>query len=255
MPEPGTGNNPPLTPIERQIATGLRAVWKWQRREILRRSTLVGPRKVADPELGLEFVEAWEKIVKATHRAIKQEFKNGAVEGLRQINMELFPWVHNERVDEIIRREVMKFAKQVDSTLHDTLRKTLADGLQAGDNVAQLTAKINELYEGWDKYKSKVIARTESIRALNKGKVESWKQSKVVVAKTWDSAGDACVFCLDMHGTIVELNENFLNENDVQSVAAPGGGELNLRASYGAVSGPPLHPNCRCTLTAVTTED
>lgn len=238
--------NSPLTTTEKRLMAGVRRTWKWQRDQILRRVKMP-----AD----IPFVEAWHKHMEEAMPAIRAEFLNGGKEGLRQINFEGWPWTRPAEVDNIVRRETMKFAKAIDGTVHKRLRGTLRRGLAEGLTVPQLRDEIAALYDGWSKYHAELIARTESIRALNKGKVESWKKTGVVVAKVWDAAGDACVFCLDMHGTTIELDKNFFEEGDVQSVAIEGGKTVELKQTYGNLPGPPLHPNCRCTLTAVTTID
>jgi hypothetical protein len=52
-----------------------------------------------------------------------------------------------------------------------------------------------------------------------------------------------CPFCREMDGTVVGLDENFLDKGDEQDV--PWRGEtIVLGQDYSAVNGPPLHPNC-----------
>jgi hypothetical protein len=50
--------------------------------------------------------------------------------------------------------------------------------------------------------------------------------------KVWVAAGDAEPICAELDGTEVEMGELFSSE-------------------LGDVEGPPLHPNCRCTLAVV----
>lgn len=56
-----------------------------------------------------------------------------------------------------------------------------------------------------------------------------------------------CPFCLDMNGTVVGLDETFLDEGEEQDVEW-GGKDITLSQDYSDVKGPPLHPNCRCAL-------
>jgi hypothetical protein len=52
-----------------------------------------------------------------------------------------------------------------------------------------------------------------------------------------------CPFCQQMDGTVVDLDENFLEKGDEQDVPWRGQ-EIVMRQDYSAVGGPPLHPNC-----------
>jgi SPP1 gp7 family putative phage head morphogenesis protein len=79
-----------------------------------------------------------------------------------------------------------------------------------------------------------MIARTETAKADVEGNIEAYKQSGVVSGKQWITGAGCCDLCDELDGTIVEIDEDFPNE----------GG-----------SGPPLHPNCRCDVLPVLTED
>jgi len=73
------------------------------------------------------------------------------------------------------------------------------------------------------------IARTETMTAANEGQVQLWKQAQEAghltgkEKKVWITA-DPCPICAPMEGKTVKLNEEF------------------------SISGPPAHPNCRCTV-------
>jgi SPP1 gp7 family putative phage head morphogenesis protein len=81
-----------------------------------------------------------------------------------------------------------------------------------------------------------VIARTETLSALNNGIQEAWKQAKREgllssdAKKTWITSPDErlCPFCAPLEGQTVPVNERF-------------------QTGLGDVMQPPLHPQCRCS--------
>ena len=90
--------------------------------------------------------------------------------------------------------------------------------------------------------RSEKIARTETIRAQNKAEIAVWEQSGVVSGKVWFTPMDerTCPDCEVMNGTELGLSESYFNKGDTT--------EQGLNLNYEDVDGPPLHPQCRCTL-------
>lgn len=140
--------------------------------------------------------------------------------------------------DGILERRLRDF--RYDSTLQHAL-----------DTGKPLTAKqIDDMVEAYARkyrrYRSEMIARTESLRATNAGILESWKQAvdlglvaEDTLRKTWIIAKDerTCPYCRAVpplnkgaEGMGIPVNQNF----------NVGGGTY--------VQMPPLHPACRCTI-------
>jgi hypothetical protein len=89
-----------------------------------------------------------------------------------------------------------------------------------------------------------MIAKTESFRAANFANKEAWKQSGVVKTLKWYTAedGSVCQFCSALDDTVIGIDDNFYDEGS--TIAGKEGG--TMRANYGDVGAPPLHPDCRC---------
>ena len=64
-----------------------------------------------------------------------------------------------------------------------------------------------------------------------------------------------CHFCGPMNGTVIDLRDNYFNKGDVQIEEGTNrkgdNASFTYNHSYDDVSGPPLHPRCRCTLLPV----
>lgn len=131
------------------------------------------------------------------------------------------------------------------------LRATLTQGIDAGESIDELSARVEEVYGSASGYRAERIARSETIKASGFAQDEAWQQSGVVEAKEWFTAKDerVCEFCGDMDGQVVSLGENYFDVGDTMTV---GGKSLNL--DYWDIDTPPLHASCRCTLLPVLKE-
>lgn len=86
------------------------------------------------------------------------------------------------------------------------------------------------------KRRAENIARTESMTAINQGRLSMWRQLAEDGAldedseRTWLTADDerVCPICGPMHNVSIPLNGNY-------------------ETSVGVIEAPPAHPSCRCT--------
>lgn len=130
------------------------------------------------------------------------------------------------------------------------LRATLAQGINEGDSLEQLAARVEQVYGAAAGYRAERIARTEARRTSTQGEIEAWDQSGVVEGKEWFTAQDdrVCPFCAPMDGTIInDVRGQFFDQGS--TVTGNDGSTLNL--DYEDIDGPPLHVNCRCDLLPV----
>ncbi len=159
-------------------------------------------------------------------------------------------WIEDPDVLDALEKEMFRFAQGINQTTADTLREELMDGMENGETISQLANRISDISDEWvEGWRSEMIARTETARAFTTGHIEAWRSTGVVSRKVWVAAGDACVFCREMDGTVVDLDENFFDQGDEQT-ADWRGQEIAMGHDYSDVNGPPLHPNCRCVLVA-----
>lgn len=130
------------------------------------------------------------------------------------------------------------------SDLREALSRSLRDGrydrtlltaLRSGQSLSteKIDQMANRYRERYLQYRSKNIARTESIRAATKGQRELWRQAQDqgLIGKdpqrVWITGGNACPICEDLNGETAGLDEEF----------APG------------ITEPPdPHPSCECTV-------
>jgi len=157
-----------------------------------------------------------------------------------------------------LRNRTRKFAAEVTETTRRSIRRTLAAGIDAGETMPELSARVSQVFEAATASRARMIARTETIWASHEGAQSAWEQSGVVESKAWLIADDErlCDFCAEMDQRYgpdaggIPLADNFANKGDEISGGAAG----NLTVEYEAIQYPPLHPNCRCDIIPIIKE-
>jgi hypothetical protein len=133
------------------------------------------------------------------------------------------------------------------------VREVLGSGLESGETTEQLASRVQEWADSqkdqdgsWSR--ATTIARTESMRAARVAEVEAWSATGMVEGKTWLLAPDPCEFCeaasKSFSTKAIGLGDTFFKKGD--TITGADGGSLLL--DYEDVAGPPLHPNCRCSM-------
>ena len=156
--------------------------------------------------------------------------------------------VSNPLVVEFINKNADKFSFATNDATIDQLRKHLIAGVKLGESIPELTKRVNKVFGFAEQYRATRIARTEIIRAANSGAEFAYIQSEVVKGKTWLTSFDerTCeIGCKELNGRKTGLEKPF----GKQGVSA------DLGYTDGVIPFPPLHNNCRCTLTAILIGD
>lgn len=171
-------------------------------------------------------------------------------DALKQLHLD--PSMFNPIATEVIsyyQARAEKIAVDVNDETEKQLRATISQGIDAGEDDAQLQARIEAVFGAALTYRADRIARTETTRAMGFGDVEAWKQSGLVTGKEYYCVHDehTCAWCSDVDGTIVSLDTDFFHVGDVLTVD-----DKPLHFSYDDISTPPLHTNCRCLVLPVT---
>jgi len=154
----------------------------------------------------------------------------------------------NEATEAFVRDYAYKFAYGISKTSVEDVRAIVMRSQTEGLSLREMSNALLEKFDGWQRLRADMVARTETIRAANQGAEEGWRQGGIP-EKEWLCAGDACDFCLEMNGKVISIGANFHEQGGSMTV-----GERTLNFNYEAVAGPPAHVNCRCTLLPVVEE-
>jgi HK97 family phage portal protein len=144
-----------------------------------------------------------------------------------------------------VHESVQMMSESYQGTTLNTLESHINDGLQAGESLADITKRVEEIYEWSNNSRAPMVAKTESFRSANSALKEAWKQSGVVKTVRWYTANNPCPFCQTMDGKTIPIDDVFFKNGDSVSNAD---GSATMSLDYGDVGFPPLHPNCMCYL-------
>lgn len=146
----------------------------------------------------------------------------------------------NERISKFLDSRGTQFAKSVNQTTKDKINEEIKAGIDAGEGIAEIRNRIQEVFAGARAVRAEAIARTEVSRSSNFATIEGYKQSGVVSGKEWLTAFDerTCDECADMDGKMIELDQNYFDQGDNL-------GPISF--DYEDIEGPPLHVSCRCS--------
>lgn len=172
---------------------------------------------------------ALEQIGFAADESITNQLNEYALDYAQERSAEMVGkrWVDGELVDNPDAEWV------ISETTRDMLRDDIAQAIEDGTSNEDLADLISENYAFSDE-RAETVARTETAFADVAGNLNAYQESGQVASKRWLTAPDCCDLCDELDGEVVDLDEDFPND----------GGD-----------GPPLHPNCRCDVLPVLTEE
>jgi len=121
-----------------------------------------------------------------------------------------------------------RLVTEMDATTKDRLARVIADGIQNKRGVPGLSREIRSTFSDMTRYRSQLIARTETANALSQTSLDNMK-AMGIDGKQWVTAGDS------------DVSEE-CEGNEAQGIIPRGD------VFSGGVAAPPQHPNCRCTI-------
>ena len=125
-------------------------------------------------------------------------------------------------------KQSAQLVTEMDATTKARLARVIADGIENKRGVPGLAREIRSTFSDMTRYRSQLIARTETAGALSQASITNM-QDMGITGKEWVTAGDSDV-----------SDECLANEAQ---------GPIPVGDSFsGGVSGPPQHPNCRCAV-------
>lgn len=162
----------------------------------------------------------------------------------------------------------MQFANNTAEGTREGMTGLLKQAMEEGWGIPNMQNNLGQMFDQWmyggqspadfewlsqrmPAYRLEMIARTETIRASNRGSNQlfaAWG----VEEKEWLTTKDdrLCDWCAAMDGKIISVGGNFFDQGSQFNVQV-GGVTRMLKLDYEDVSTPPLHPDCRCTILPV----
>jgi SPP1 gp7 family putative phage head morphogenesis protein len=146
-------------------------------------------------------------------------------------------WV-NEDVIRFLYEYRLGILAKVNETTRTRTVQAIDEWIRSGERLDMLSKRLEPIY---GKSRARRIAVTEITRYYAEGNVSAWRSTRLVSGKQWRTAADelVCPICRPLNNKIVGLNDDgFTTET----------GGIGLFA-------PPAHPNCRCWLQPVVSDE
>jgi HK97 family phage portal protein len=233
---------------EGKVATVVAALFRRQEASIIAKLGKRGQRG-ADP-WEVPFDKArWKREFRVALRPVLRDIAAEAgQQGIASIGLGLAFDVVNPQVLRFIEQRAQRFATEVNETTWNDLRTSLSAGIEAGEDMDMLAKRVERVMGDRIQSSKDVIARTETIGAMNGGTLEGWRQAQDLVGplnKHWVAALDDRT--RDSH---IAAHERYSGDQDgipleddfqVGAGSGPGPGMIDLAEET---------CNCRCTLVA-----
>jgi len=116
--------------------------------------------------------------------------------------------------------------KGIDGNTRKAVQQAMENWAITGGPIDELK---NMLEPTFGKTRAELIAETESVRAFGQARMETWKESRVIVGREWRTAQDerVCPICNALNEQQAMLGQPFVT-------------------SFGEFWSEPAHPRCRC---------
>jgi HK97 family phage portal protein len=233
---------------ERTVTDTVTRLFQNQRKSIL--AKLNAPERALrvadmnDPEFPFDRAAWIRKFREAIRPVLVTIVADVGIEALDSLGVGLAFNVKSPDAIRFLEGRAQRFAVRVNDTTWNALKASLSEGINAGEAIPDLAKRVESIMGDRIRSSSEVIARTETIGALNGGTQLAWEQSGVVAGKEWLSALDERTreTHLSAHGQRVRLNEDF----------TVGGGSGPQPGAIGIAS---EDVNCRCSMVAVLDVD
>lgn len=153
-------------------------------------------------------------------------FGKGLEEVVRPFHVELLKLAFGEasrvlpvgvsfsQTNPLVKKTIGGLGKQirgVSDTVRDRAVGIVAKGLDAGHSVQEIAKQLREIGLDDTKNRAKLIARTETATAYNKGAVLAYRQAEISRVKVLDGDGDE--ICAEVDGT--EQTLDWAEENPI----------------------------------------
>lgn len=144
-----------------------------------------------------------------------------------------------------LQARIAESIKQISDTTRKRIAQIIQKGVDEGMGVDKIAARIErEGASGLTRTRSRAIARTESISAMNQGSMLAARSSELEFQKKWNATIDQRTRLThhdaDIHGDWVDLDQDFFLDgpSGLEPADAPGDPRLSAANSV----------NCRCSV-------
>lgn len=193
-------------------------------------------KSVDDLAKSIKNIVTFEGLRMISDAVIKSTFVDGWESSEKQVNKNL---MMNKDVLSYIQEYTFNNIKGMTEEIVNDLRAELERGIMNGEGIAKIKERVKSVFDVGEN-RAEMIARTETTRAENQGKLQAMKSSGGKYKKRWISTMDerTSEICQRLNNKVVGMNENFKD---------------NKSGFEGPCS--PAHVNCRSTIIFIDDEE
>lgn len=175
--------------------------------------------------------------------------------GLSTENIQPFEFTPSQR--KAYEKYIAKVGVGYSEQTAEQIRQVLGEGVLDGATRAEIESNLREAITGPEnQYRVERLARTEVNLAEGKASVSAMEniqaQTGYTISKIWNTSGDnPCEFCQALDGTVIDVEENFVDKGD--NIDGVDGGVYNN--DFTATDTADAHPNCNCYTTYQVSEE
>ena len=179
------------------------------------------------------FMIPFEGLKAISDAVIKNIFIGGWDDAEKQLDKNLMP---NKDAIAYIQTYTFNNIKGMTDDIMQDLRQELERGIMAGEGIARIKARVSKVFDAGEN-RAEMIARTETNRAENQGKLQAFKSSGETYKKKWSTFFDkrTSAICKRLDGQIVNMDENFKDKQTGWAGPCP-----------------PAHVDCRSSVLYIT---
>lgn len=172
---------------------------------------------------------------KVSDEVIKTEYVNGWDSSERKLDQNI---QFNDGALKFLQDHTFGNIKGMTEEVANDLKQELERGIINGEGMTKLIARVDKVFDKGEN-RAAMIARTETNRADNNGKLLAMKGSGITMVKRWITHEDdrTSPICTRLDGQTVGINEDFKDSNGWTGQS------------------PPSHVNCRSTIVFLDKED
>jgi len=193
----------------------LQRLFDGQRAEVLKKLNANPPKGLKAPgDKWLFNPKEWEpEFEKVAKPIVLGSIKEGGDAMISELGLAINFNETSPAVLDYVAKKLPKYSFEVNAFTLKQLRHEFAVALDGGEDIGQITKRVEKIFGFPEKWRNERIARTEIIGASNRGSFEGMRQSDVVKEKEWLSAflPTSRQWHTDMDGEHVPLESAFSN--------------------------------------------
>ena len=190
------------------------------------------------------YLRAWQQ---ATGR-LQQEGADVATDSIEAVIQLPVP---QRQLRDLYRRAYSNL-EDITSSMAQTVREELTEGLAAGENPREMARRLNDELEDITHRRLRTLARTEVINSHTTATLDRYERAgaDTVQHGEWADADDddVCPICSALDGREYSIDEMRSGTFEFE----PGPDQPDYLGGVYPIR-PPAHPNCRCTILPVIT--